>query len=107
MTHQEETRRASCAMFVTDYVTLPPVLLIHSEHDPVVSVENSRTLHDCLATAGHEVTYYELAGCDAHGGGAFFTSQVLDLVQDFCQKQLKYCVFFMLGMCLQTGDKLG
>lgn len=84
--HEEEARRASCAMYVTKDVALPPVLLIHSEHDPVVSVENSRSLHDCLAAAGHDVTYIELADCHAHGGATFFSAQVLDMVQGFCER---------------------
>ncbi len=83
--HEEEARRASCGMYVTPETALPPVLLLHSEHDPVVSVENSRTLHDQLEAAGHRVTYIELRDCDAHGGAAFFDSAVLDAVERFCK----------------------
>lgn len=85
--HEEEARRASCGMYVTPEIKLPPVLLIHSEHDPVVSAENSRTLCEQLEDAGHQVTYIELRDCDAHGGAAFFDSAVLDAAERFCKGQ--------------------
>ncbi len=85
--HEELARRASCGMYITEDITLPPVLLIHAEHDPVVTVASSRTLHDQLAAAGHRVQYIELAGCSAHGGPVFWEGPVLDAVQAFCDGQ--------------------
>ena len=79
-------QKASCAMYITEEITLPPILLIHSECDPMVSVENSRTLHDILAENHHEVSYYEIEGCKAHGGAVFYDSRILDIIQDFCEK---------------------
>lgn len=84
--NEELAEKASCSMYVTEEIELPPVLLIHSECDPIVSAENSRVLHDKLADTNHEVYYYELESNDAHGGATFFSSQVLDIVQEFCKR---------------------
>lgn len=79
--------KASCAMYVTKDISLPPVLLIHSEYDPVVSVENSRTLYDKLMDTNHEAFYYELEDNHAHGGATNYDSKVLDIIQEFCENQ--------------------
>lgn len=78
--------KASCAMYITEDIELPPVLLIHSEHDPIVSVENSRTLYEQLTAAHHDVCYYEIEENDAHGGATYYDSKVLDILQRFCDK---------------------
>lgn len=82
--NEELARNASCDRYITDVVELPPILLIHSELDPVVSVENSRILYAKLIETGHEAIYYELEGCDAHGGIIFYGKDVLDIIQNFC-----------------------
>jgi len=74
--NEEITEKASCAMYIKEDVKLPPVLLFHSENDPIVSVENSRILYDKLSNTHHEVYYYELEGNDAHGGNTFFDSKI-------------------------------
>ncbi len=113
--HEEEARRASCGMYVTPEADLPPVLLLHSEHDPVVSVENSRTLCEQLEAAGHQVTYIELRDCDAHGGAAFFADAVLDAVERFCktpsvqaagEPAMKEAAMRIGEVCLMTNDVL-
>lgn len=84
--HEELARRASCGTYITKGIELPAVLLLHSEFDPVVSVENSRSLYDDLVAAGHEASYYELEGTDAHGGPTYYDREVLNIVQRFCEK---------------------
>lgn len=84
--NEEIAKKASCAMYITEDVILPPVLLFHSENDPVVSVENSRLLYNKLNSTNHEVYYYELKGNDAHGGNTFFDSEILNIIQEFCNK---------------------
>lgn len=79
--------KASCAMYVTKDISIPPVLLIHSEYDPVVSVENSRTLYEILTDMNHEAFYYELEDNHAHGGATYYDSKVLDIIQEFCENQ--------------------
>lgn len=81
--HLELTKRASCAMYVKDEVVLPPVLLLHGEKDSVVSVEHSRKLYKLLKDKKKAVAYYELEGVD-HSGNAFWSKEVLEIIQDFC-----------------------
>ena len=86
--NEEISEKASCAMYITEEVGIPPVLLFHSENDPVVSVENSRLLFKKLSDTHHEVDYYELKGNNAHGGNVFFDDKILDIIQIFCNKQM-------------------
>lgn len=83
--NEELARKASCEMYVTEKVELPPILLLHSEFDSVVSVENSRMLYEKLVESGHEAVYYELEGLDAHGGAVFYCDEVLSVVKAFCE----------------------
>ena len=85
--NEEIAEKASCAMYITEDVKLPPVLLFHSENDPVVSVDNSRLLYEKLSNTHHEVYYYELEGNNAHGGNVFFDYKILNIIQEFCDKQ--------------------
>lgn len=84
--NEDLAKKASCGMYITKDIELPPVLLLHSELDPIVSVENSRVLYDNLAATGHEAKYYELEGNDAHGGATYFDSEVLSIIQKFCKE---------------------
>ena len=84
--NEELARKASCEKYITENVELPPVLMLHSEFDPVVSAENSRTLYEKLVATGHEAVYYELEGLDAHGGAVLYSNEVLGTVKMFCEK---------------------
>lgn len=65
---------------------LPPILLLHSEYDPIVSVANSRTLYERLIACHHNVSYYELAENNAHGGAVYYDSAILNIIDEFCKK---------------------
>ena len=86
--NEELAKKTSCDMYITEGVELPPVLLIHSEFDPVVSVENSRALYEKLVATQHEAQYFELEGNAAHGGATYYSKPVLDIVQAFCEKYI-------------------
>lgn len=88
--YEELAKKASCGMYITKDIELPPVLLLHSELDPIVSVENSRVLYKTLVDAGHEASYYELEGNDAHGGATYYDSGVLDIIKKFCKEHTFY-----------------
>lgn len=88
--NEELAEKASCAMYISENIELPPILLIHSECDPIVSVENSRILYEKLITSGHNAFYYELEGNDAHGGAVYYDSEILDIIQEFCSKSNDY-----------------
>lgn len=89
--HEELAKKASCSMYISENIELPPTLLIHSEFDPIVSVENSRTLYEKLIASRHNAVYYELAENDAHGGAVYYDSEILDIIQEFCKKCLNAC----------------
>lgn len=83
---EELAEKASCSMYISENMELPPVLLIHSEYDPIVSVENSRTLYEKLAASHHSVYYYELEGSSAHGGAVFYDREIMKIIQEFCKE---------------------
>lgn len=86
--NEELAEKASCVTYLTEKVEIPPVLLIHGEYDPVVSVENSRTLYEKLIDTNHEAVYYELEDSHAHGGATFYERKVLNIIQEFCEKHI-------------------
>lgn len=79
-------REASCEMYIKKEVSLPPVLLLHGTEDSQVNVEQSRKLYRELTDAQKTVIYYELCGCD-HGGPAFWTDTVLDIIEEFMNEK--------------------
>ena len=87
---EELAKKADASGYITKEINLPAVLLLHSELDPIVSVENSRVLYDTLVAAGHQADYYELEGNDAHGGATYYDSQVLNIIQKFCRAHMDY-----------------
>lgn len=80
--NEEVARKASCVTYVTEDVSLPPILLMHSQDDPVVSVDNTRKLYERLIQTQHPVTYYELEG-DAHCGYTYWSIPVLSKIAEF------------------------
>lgn len=83
--NEELARQASAGMYITKDVKIPPMCILHSDGDPIVSVENSRVLNDLLEKNGHKVEYYELENNDSHCGATYFCDAVLDIVANFCQ----------------------
>ena len=55
-------------------------------NDPIVSVENSRTLYKKLKEKNHSVEYYEIKDWEEHGGNIYFSETVLTIIQDFIKK---------------------
>lgn len=66
---------------------IAPILIIHGSKDRIVPFEQSVLLADALNELGHEAEFYKLRGAD-HGGGAFWTEEVLDIVDGFMKRQL-------------------
>lgn len=84
--NEELAKKASCRMYISKAIILPPILLLHSELDPVVSVENSRILYETLISNGHEAYYYELADNDSHGGATYYDKKILNIIQNFLER---------------------
>ena len=72
---------------VDETTPLPPVLMFHGTKDFVVGTRVGVKTYQHLKAMGKDVTLYlvEQAG---HGGGEFWTPEVLDIVDNFIQKCL-------------------
>jgi acetyl esterase/lipase len=66
----------------------PPFLIMHGEKDMMVPVAQSQLLADALKGAGVEVTLKIVPGA-RHGGPAFQTPEMRQMIQDFFDKHLK------------------
>ena len=84
--NEEIALKASASTYISKDVELPPMCILHSDNDPVVSVENSRVLYKALETSGHQVEYYELENNNAHCGATYFSDTILDIIQEFCER---------------------
>lgn len=61
---------------------VPPVLIFHGTSDKIVSFGQSVKLYEKLISCGKKVDFYAINGAD-HGGPAFWSKQVLDIVEAF------------------------
>ena len=86
---QENIDRATSASPIS-YITgdEPPFLIIHGAHDRVVPYQQSEILHAALREAGADSTLRIIQGT-GHGGDAFRTPEVLNMVAGFFGKHLK------------------
>lgn len=66
---------------------LKPLLMIHGNKDRLVPFAQSVLLYEALVAAGQSVEFYQLKGAD-HGGPPFWQNPVLDIVEEFIQRQL-------------------
>ncbi|MBO5484745.1 MAG: alpha/beta hydrolase fold domain-containing protein [Lachnospiraceae bacterium] len=86
--NEEIAYKASCVSLVSKDIILPPVLMFHCANDPVVSVENSRTLYQKLEEENHSVDYYEITDFEEHGGNIYFSESVLSIIQEFIKNTI-------------------
>lgn len=66
---------------------VPPFLIIHGNKDRLVPFGQSVILFEALKQAGKAAEFYQLNGAD-HGGPAFWTADVLDIVERFVRYHL-------------------
>ena len=66
---------------------LPPFLSIHGSKDRLVPFGQSVMLFEALKKTNKVTEFYQLKGAD-HGGSAFWTKDVLDIVEQFVRKYL-------------------
>jgi acetyl esterase/lipase len=65
----------------------PPFLILHGDRDSLVPFNQSVLLYEALRDAGHDVTFYKVAGADH--GVRFWTPAVMDVVRAFLDEHLK------------------
>lgn len=82
----EKALAASAISYVSPQT--PPFLILHGNADRLVPVEQSRELYALLEENAVEATLVELEGTD-HGGPAFTSQQVKNIILDFLAIHLK------------------
>lgn len=83
-TSHDLARAASPVEYIRAEKEIPPVLIFHGSADSVVPFGQSVLLYNRLKDSGKQAAFYKIDGAD-HGGGAFWTKQVLDIIEDFMQ----------------------
>lgn len=73
---------------IDEQTQIAPVIHFHGTKDRTVNTRCSVLLHQRLQETGHDSTLYLLRGAD-HGGAAFWTPQVLDIVDAFIRKHVQ------------------
>ncbi|MGF0031629.1 alpha/beta hydrolase fold domain-containing protein [Bariatricus sp. SGI.154] len=82
----ELKKKLSVECNITEETVMPPTIIFHGTKDRLVNCEGSVILYRQMKKCGKDVQLYFIKGGD-HGGAEFWTSQVVDIVDDF----LKYC----------------
>ena len=73
---------------IDESTRIAPMLIFHGTKDRVVNTWCSVDLYNQLKRCGKDVALYLLDGAD-HGGAEFWTSEILDIVQEFIAKCLE------------------
>lgn len=76
----DKTKSASPVNYVTAHAA--PTLFMHGDHDPLVPLAQSQTLHDLLENSNVRTQMITLKDA-GHGGPAFFAPETLKQVFDF------------------------
>ena len=73
--------------YISKDAEIPPFLIVHGSKDRLVPFGQSVMLFDALKKADKAAEFYQLKGAD-HGGPAFWTEEVLDIVETFLRSYL-------------------
>lgn len=74
--------RASVRHYLNKEESYPPLLIMHGNRDSIVPFEQSTELQDLCQSLGISSEFYCVDEAD-HGGGPFFTREVLAIIIDF------------------------
>ncbi|WP_156404231.1 alpha/beta hydrolase [Lactobacillus selangorensis] len=80
--HPELAQKTSPLHFIRKDANIPPIFIIHGDHDRIVPFEQSVELYRKLKAEDKQVVFYQLKGAD-HGDEAFYKDNVYDLVEKF------------------------
>ncbi len=79
---REQAEKASAIKYINEKT--PPFMILHGTEDPVVPIEQSRSLYEMLQKKGVRVDYYEIEGA-VHGDDAFYEDGMVDKVLNFLE----------------------
>lgn len=71
--------------YLSENSAIPPILIFHGSKDRLVPFGQSVMLFDALKNANKVAECYQLKGAD-HGGSAFWTENVLNIVEAFMRR---------------------
>lgn len=84
----ELKRKLSVECNIHPETQIAPVIILHGTKDRVVNTKGSVKLYRALRACGKDVSLYLIQGAD-HGGAAFWTEQVIDIVDRFIRRCMK------------------
>jgi acetyl esterase/lipase len=85
--HPDRVAQANPIHYITSGQSIPPFLIMHGDHDPLVPFHQSQLLFEALSAAGAEVVFEPVTGA-GHGGKGFRTAVAQRQVLHFFQKHL-------------------
>jgi acetyl esterase/lipase len=85
--HPELVARANPITYISAERSIPPFLIVHGQQDPLVPFNQSELLFAALERVGAQVSLYPIAAA-GHGGPAFETPEISNLVQTFFETHL-------------------
>lgn len=74
--------------YISEERDIPSILIFHGTKDRLVSYNQSELLYHRLKESHKDVSMYRLTGAD-HGDPAFWTEQVMDIIDSFIKKHKK------------------
>jgi len=83
----ENLKLVSPAEYVVPDRDLPPFLILHGDADDVVPYDDSEAMHDKLIANGYQADLVCVKGAPHEGN--FWSKQLLEIIFDFIEKQLK------------------
>lgn len=86
--HPDLREELSVECHITKETKIPPVLILHGTKDRTVNPKCSDILYRKLKACGKDAEIVFLRGAD-HGGGEFWSEQVLDVVDQFVKRVLR------------------
>lgn len=85
--HPELSVPVVCAGYIKKETEIPPILMMHGTGDDLVSWRQSVRLYKKLREEEKEVEFYMVENA-VHGDNAFWTTENLDIVEEFLKKYM-------------------
>ena len=86
--NEELAQKTVAENYISKERTIPPILILHGTKDRIVPYNQSELLYEKLKENDKAVMMYRLKGAD-HGDPAFWNDNVLNIIDNFLQKNMK------------------